>query len=443
MSDVTIAAAESAQLDCPGCRASITYYDVEGSEYYACPTCHTFFRQSGEKPPKIYGRYLSQPEEITLRLLPIGTLGVLAGQPCRVVGCTERAEVGKAGRLQYKWLEYQLHHPTTKEYTQLAVYNGHWMTVRPAKRSYDVKNARTRRASVTQPDGVYKIYNRYKAQVVFAVGEFDWNIEGDDQTVITEFVCPPRMLVHEKTLKAQQNSTWYHAEHLEPHEVAAAFNLRPGDLPAQKGVGAVQPDPFTASWPALQWLVGVAVGLLLLGQLALIIARPPQVLLSENLQVVTDPAAAPGTGRVIVSPSFTLPTQSALEIDLTATLSNQWLELPVSLVNEQTGQGFEFTKNIEFYSGVESGESWSEGSRDASAVLSAVPAGRYHLNFYPLTEAGPAAPSILLRVRANPVLLTNFFVVLTLILAYPLWRYWRRANHETLRWNESDYGPTQ
>ncbi|MBD2767995.1 DUF4178 domain-containing protein [Hymenobacter sp. BT664] len=371
----------------------------------------------------------------------MGTSGILAGQPCRVVGCTERAEVNEAGEPQYRWLEYQLYHPATKEYTQLAVYNGHWLAVRPAKRNYHVLDAQTRRAYVGQPDGIYKLYNRYKARVLFAVGEFDWDIEGDDQAVISEFICPPRMLVEEKTEKAPKASTWYQANNLEPYEVAIGFNLRLSDLPAQEGVGAVQPDPVQTSWPALRRLTAVAVGLLVLAQVALAILRPSQILLNENLHVVTDPAT-PGTGKVIVSPSFTLPTQSALQIDLSTTLNNQWLELPVSLVNEQTGQGFEFTKNIEYYAGVEDGENWSEGSRDANAVLSAVPAGRYHLNLYPLTEAGPAAPDIQVRVEANPPLIANFLVVLALLLLYPAWQYWRGSNHETRRWDESDYGPT-
>ena len=97
---------------------------------------------------------------------------------------------------------------------------------------------------------------------------------------------------------------------------------------------------------------------------------------------------------------------------------------------------------MEFYQGYESGESWSEGSRETDATLSAVPAGRYHLNFYPLTEAGPAAPDIQVQVLADPPLLANFFLTLGLVLFYPCWLYWRRSNHETRRWAESDYGPS-
>ncbi|MFC7669338.1 hypothetical protein ACFQT0_19730 [Hymenobacter humi] len=208
-------------------------------------------------------------------------------------------------------------------------------------------------------------------------------------------------------------------------------------------MGAVQPNPVH-NLSALTTLTAVAATLLLLLQFVLLARHPSEILLSETLSVVADTTASatPGTGRVIVSPSFTLDHPAALEIDFNTTLSNQWLELPVSLVNEQTGQGFEFTKNIEFYSGVESGESWTEGSRNASAMLSAVPAGRYHLNFYPFSEAGPAAPTIVATVEANPGLWGNFWLVLGLLFIYPIVQVWRQSSYETRRWEESDFGPT-
>lgn len=440
MSETATPRPESAQFDCPECHTSITYYDVAGSEYYACPHCHAYFKCSGEQQPKVLGNYNSTPPP-ELGLLPIGTTGTLAGQPCRVVGLTERAELARNGKLQYRWLEYQIYQPVTNDYAQLAVFKGHWMIIRPAKRAYRVDDAKTRRASISQPDATYRLYNRYQSRVVWAIGEFDWNIEGDDQVSFSEFISPPVMLVQERNKDKQ---TWYHAEHIEPREVATAFGVNVSQMPARDGVGAVQPDPVKASTPALTLLTGLAMLLLLLFQVSGMVRHTPTAVLSANLQVEADTTAklAPGTSKVIVSPSFTLDHPAALEVDLTATLNNQWLELPVSLVNEQTGQGFEFTKNIEFYSGVESGESWTEGSRTADAVLSRVPAGRYHLNFYPMTEAGPAAPSIGVTVTADPPLWSNFFIVFFLLLIYPAWQYLRRASHESSRWSESDYAPT-
>ena len=440
MSDFASPRPESAQLACPECQHSITYYDMEGSEYYACPNCHAYFKYSGEQKPKVFGNYNTKHSE-NINLLPVGTSGTLGGQPCRVTGIVERAELARNGKLQYRWLEYQIYQSITNDYAQLSLFNGHWMVIRPAKRAYQVDNAKTRRASITQPDATYQLYNRYQSRVIYAVGEFDWNIESDDQLSLSEFISPPVMLVQERN---KDRDTWYRAEHIEPREIAQSFGLSLGNLPPREGVGAVQPDLVKASIPALTLLTAIVLILLFLLQTTALVRHTPTDVLSASLQVEVDTTAksAPGTGKVIVSPSFTLDHQAALQVDLTTSLNNQWLELPVSLVNEQTGQGFEFTKNIEFYNGVESGESWREGSRDADAVLSRVPAGRYHLNFYPFTEAGPAAPQIDVRVTADPPLWSNFFIVFFLLLIYPTWQYIRRASHETQRWNESDYSPT-
>ena len=45
---------------------------------------------------------------------------------------------------------------------------------------------------------------------------------------------------------------------MEPRDVAAAFGLSPSVLPSREGVGAVQPDPVKASWPALLLLTAIA-----------------------------------------------------------------------------------------------------------------------------------------------------------------------------------------
>ncbi|WP_140464676.1 DUF4178 domain-containing protein [Hymenobacter nivis] len=424
-------AAPSAQLTCPSCQQSITYYDVAGSEYYACPHCHSYFRYHGEGPPKLFGKYREVPND--LGVLPVGTPGTLAGQACRVVGYVRRAE---AKTPHYEWVEYQIFRPATGDCVQLSQFNGHWMIIQPAKRNYDVQAASTRAAYVSQPGAQYKLYNRYQARICYAEGEFDWDIEGDDQLKVAEFICPPIMLVQEKS---KAGSKWYHAEHLEPAAVVEAFGRDKVVVPARMGVGAVQPDPTDAMWPGLRNLTLLALIALCIVQFG--VKRSSKILFTDTLHVVADASGTPGTGKVIVSPSFTVGQQGPLEIDLTTTVNNQWLELPVSLVNEQTGQGFEFTKNIEFYNGVEGGESWSEGSRNADAVLSRVPAGRYHLNFYPFSEAGPAAPDIAVTVTADPPLWSNFLTLLALILAFPAFQLWRSSNYETRRWDESDYAP--
>ena len=433
MSETATPRPESAQLDCPECRTAITYYDVAGSEYYACPNCHAYFKYSGEQKPKVIANYQQAPARPPI--IPLGSVGDFKDRQWRMLGVVARCEVRAE---QYGWLEFQLFQAETNQYAQLAQYNGHWLFVQAAERDFRPKmNGRFTYA----PEGTYQLYNRYNSRVEWALGEFDWDIEGDKNLQVSEFIKPPDMLVMEQRGKQRD---WYRAEHMEPRDVAAAFGLSPSVLPSREGVGAVQPDPVKASWPALLLLTAIALVTLWVFQVSGIIRHTPTDVLQASLQVEADTTAKspPGTGKVIVSPSFTLDHQAALQVDLTTSLNNQWLELPVSVVNEQTGQGFEFTKNIEFYNGVEGGESWREGSREADAVLSRVPAGRYHLNFYPFTEAGPAAPQIDVRVTADPPLWGNFFLIFFLLLLYPTWQYLRRASHENSRWNESDYGPT-
>ena len=90
MSETATSRPESAQLDCPECHTAITYYDVAGSEYYACPHCHAYFKYSGEETPKVFGNYKAANHETPL--IPLGALGILNGALYRVVGFAVRCE---------------------------------------------------------------------------------------------------------------------------------------------------------------------------------------------------------------------------------------------------------------------------------------------------------------------------------------------------------------
>ena len=146
---------------------------------------------------------------------------------------------------------------------------------------------------------------------------------------------------------------------------------------------------------------------------------------------------------MLVSPSFTVPGTGALTVDLWAGLNNSWVEIPYALVNEQTGQQFAASTNLEHYSGVEDGESWQEGKQEAATLLNEVPAGQYHLNFYPLAEPGKAEQvAFRATVQARATAGSNAGLALLLLLLYPGYIYLRRASHEHTRWQNSDFGPS-
>jgi hypothetical protein len=153
-------------------------------------------------------------------------------------------------------------------------------------------------------------------------------------------------------------------------------------------------------------------------------------------------APPPGYSQMLVSDPFVVRTPTAMTIDLTALgLTNHWLEVTGSLVNEETGRGYEFTRSLEYYEGVEDGESWLEGSRSASAVLSGVPAGSYHLNLYPSAEPGTPGTTLHLDIVQEGSLWSNFGLVLLVLLSVPLYQWWRYNAFETSRWENSNFGP--
>ena len=72
-----------------------------------------------------------------------------------------------------------------------------------------------------------------------------------------------------------------------------------------------------------------------------------------------------------------------LEVTTEAQVDNGWAYFDYALVNETTGQTYEFGREVSYYHGRDSDGNWSEGSRRDRAVLPSVPAGPYFLRVQP------------------------------------------------------------
>ncbi|UOQ55461.1 DUF4178 domain-containing protein [Hymenobacter cellulosivorans] len=426
-----------ARVACPSCLAQLTYYDPLASTVFGCPECHTLFKRQPNGTTERLKSFQDVPREAPI--LPLGSIGTMPdGLQYRVTGYMLRKEASSPAR----WLEFMLFNPDTG-YAQLAVYEGHWTFIKPSDQEHKGLPGRSGSHRVAlDGDTTFHIYNKYQPRILYATGEFDWNVLDDEQLTVTEFVAPPLMLVEEKAKNRPVH--WYRAEHIEPKHIAQAFGLTMSRLPYRSGVGAVQPPPGGNSWPALKNLTWLLLILTLLTELVMVGVRPRRELL--NQEFVSDVGAAPlatadATGKVQVSESFEVHQGPAvLNFEVHSSVNNTWLELPVSLVNEQTGQGFEFTKSIEHYSGVEDGYSWSEGSVEAEATLAEVPPGRYHLNLYPATDYNRQV-TFSVTVTENPWVPSNLLLVVLALLLYPAVLFYRRHSHEHQRWEQSNFPP--
>ncbi|SDY04507.1 DUF4178 domain-containing protein [Hymenobacter psychrophilus] len=421
-----------AAVRCPHCGHEVRYYDARQSTFFGCPECHTFFTHNEIRALQKIRRFKEYPNHI--RPLALGSTGRLAGETYRVTGYQWRCE---AKSPDYRWEEFQLRHETTGASRQLAVFEGHWLLIEPTDEEFKPNKEQ----SIPTLKQQFELYNRYKPRVLYAEGEFDWNVLADESLTISEYIAPPQMLVRERN----KYDEWYRARHLEPAEVAAAFGLEPGQLPYRQGVGAAQPAPGGAAWPLLS-TVALLMALLVVLTHVFLMKWGNETVFNQEFVSFAPPPTTPGAAAperpMLVSPSFAVPGTGALTVDLQAGVDNSWVEIPYALVNEQTGQQFAATTNLEHYSGVEDGESWQEGDREANTLLNQVPAGQYHLNFYPLADPGKAEQvQFRATVRARATAGSNAFLALLLLLLYPGYSYLRRSSHEHTRWQNSDFGP--
>jgi hypothetical protein len=443
MSELAPSLAPASWIDCPKCAAQLPSHDPAHSRFFGCPKCRTFF-SANPAAPAIAAQRLDGFKQALKPgpSLPLGLAVELGGHRCRLTGYQVRGE--KDDRLA-EWREYQLRpaEPLAGDDPadfplQLAEYQGHWLLIRNAWQAPDKKGPRAVQDGSWEDETGrnYRIWHRYKPIIREAIGEFDWNILEDEKLLITEYTSPPYLLVSEQV--GNNKPAWYLAQYLEPEQVAQAFGMPVADLPTRRDVGAAQPNP-TQHWPELGRLTALVAVLLATLQLLFFVARP--AIYQDEEFTITDPGAG-ATSRMLVSNSFTIANAGALAVSLRSPdLINHWVEVTASLVNEQTGRGYEFTRSLEYYAGVEDGESWSEGDRSTDAVLSAVPAGRYHFNLYPTVDQGAGAVTLQLHTEENATLWSNFWLALGALGLMPLWVWWSRRSFEQSRWINSDFNP--
>ncbi|WP_375443915.1 DUF4178 domain-containing protein [uncultured Fibrella sp.] len=437
-------------VTCPNCQHELTYYDPNSS-FYACPACHAFFKAEYEQRPQIIQKASNATPGGGPPVLAIGSEGYLRGEWVRVTGYMLKQEKGTS----YRWREYML---LLKDGTprQLAEFNGHWMWIEPAANPYTISVHNGKSYVINNAGDDYRIYARYTAELLNAIGEFDWNILEDERLTIEEYIAPPRMLVNEKN--SVQNE-WYEADYLTGKEVAKAFDIALDKLPDTYGVGAIQPNTFAEKWPVILRLTLLAAIVAIGIHVINIGFRPSSTVHQETLSTI---ALVPATGydanqraidsatiaqtqptpKMVRTQSFTVKGPTALDLEFKADVNNTWVEFATELVNEQTNQRYIFTEAVEYYHGYEGGESWSEGGTENSATLSKIPSGQYHVEITPYTQYGQQL-SFSVKVGQNTSLISNVFLILGLLAIYPIYLLFRRSGFENLRWSQSDFGPKE
>jgi hypothetical protein len=266
-------------------------------------------------------------------------------------------------------------------------------------------------------------------------------VQAGDVVEVRDYTAPPRALSAELT---DAEITWSLATYVDGESVWRAFALE-GDAPAPQGVYVNQPNPLVARASA-RWAVFRILALLLAVAFVgrYVLSRNDEPFLKQYSFSGTSPVAgAPAPGAAFVTPSFELAGATGnVVVETEADLDNQWLFVEYALVNEATGQAYDFGREVGYYSGTDSDGRWTEGSRKDRARIGNVPGGRYFLRVEPSGDAG-SGRSFEWRVRVrrdvpNPLYYALGFLAL---LIPPVLGTLRAHGFETRRWAESDHAP--
>jgi hypothetical protein len=416
-------------LNCPGCGAAITLRSLSQAVTVICDHCHSIL-DAQDPRLTILQKFKAAVDEDP-PLIPLGMRGKIRATDYEAVGF-QRRTIHVDG-VPYSWHEYVLFNPY-KGFRYLTEYNGHWNDT-SILRSLPTVNNDVSPATVSYLGETYKHFQTTKAGTSFVLGEFPWQVRVGESSDVSDYVSPPRVISSERTGK---EVTWSMGEYISGHDIWKAFGLQ-GEPPERIGVYENQPSPLSADTNAI-WVAFGGFMLVLVVMMILFwsFARSEQVV-EGNYAFNTNERGEAS----FVTDVFQLKGHiSDLDLKTTADVNNNWIYLNYALINQDTGQAYDFGREVSYYSGYDEDGSWSEGSRADSVVIPSVPPGNYYLRVEPESDFGHGTISYSISASRD-VPQASFLGIALLALLIPAGLItWRSMNFEHLRWAESDYGST-
>ena len=413
--------AGSDALNCPACGAALELQAAGQTMRALCGHCGSLLDTSHPQLKCIEQAISAQPTLI----IPIGQRGRFDGVDYACIGFVRRKDAEG-----YSWQEYLLFNPFAG-FRWLVTYDGHWSWITLLQEEPRIVD------SIPVHDGQgYRLFASGSATVTEVWGEFYWAVRLGERTLLSDYIAPPNILSSEQYPELTE-VTWSQGHYLEPEVVFSAFGLT-GPPRERSGTYLNQPNPHAEKGRTLRWLLPVF-GILWL--LISLISAGTKANESAFREVFTFDLS--GTNKTRVSAPFRIAGShpQSLQFDFIAPVNQSWVELDVDLVNTQTKAVRELSLGAEYWSGVDEGESWSEGDRQATELIPAVEPGEYQLvmDIDGSPELGQAEFSI--EITRDVMIWSNVLLGLVLLFAYPLFRWIREHAFERERWSLSDLSP--
>jgi Domain of unknown function (DUF4178) len=422
---------DAAQVSCPNCAGPLELRAPDKTERVTCPNCNSLLdvNQGELHFLKTLEKQWFQP------VIPIGTVGEVPEGKMTVIGAMARSVTIEG--VQYFWSEYLLYHPQIG-FRWLVNSDDHWNYVRAVPPGEVLDEAK----AAVYRNKRYKIFQDAQAKVEAVLGEFYWKVEAGEQVRGIDYVGAPYMLSKEvstvyvtdpntqKKRRATGEINWSLGTYVEVPQIEKAFGV--SNLPRPSGVAPNQ--PYKHWWVYKYWLLLIGI-LLVVGFLMVVVGGSEKEVFKQTV-TLAPLANADGT-QVYFSDPFELAGRRNIRIVGESPVQNTWVYLEGDLINDETGVVQSFPIDISYYSGVEGGESWSEGDRTDSAYTSAMPGGRYVLRLEGQWEKWQQPAVVSIRIEQNVTHGFNWLLALIALSVGPIVMIIYHISFEHKRWSES------
>ena len=414
-------------FNCPNCGAPVSVRAAGHTLSVVCPQCHSIL---DARDPNFQVLEKFRAQQKIEPLVPLGSRGKIGGDEYEVIGFQQRTTDDED--VPDSWYEYLLFN-RYKGFRYLTEYNGHWNFVKTIPMIPE-KAQLGKKLSAKLEGRRYTQFDAALATTTYVLGEFPWRVHVGEKVGATDYIAVPRMLSNEVT---PAESVWSLGDYTPGAQIWQGFQLA-GQPPPARGIFANQPSPYAGK-------VGSVWGFGLLMLLALVVlagwiytAAPEQVLFQRQY------GFSPNSGAEasFVTDSFDVSGHPAnVEIWIRTNLYNNWAYFNLTLINEATGQGYDFGREVSYYTGRDSDGAWTEGSADNRSIIPAVEPGRYYLRVEPEMDRRSAPMAYVLQVRSSVPSAAFFWIAAGLLLIPPVLITWRAAAFESRRWANSDFAP--
>ncbi|RYD99314.1 MAG: DUF4178 domain-containing protein [Sphingobacteriales bacterium] len=411
---------EKDYADCASCgkEVYIPYFPLVKN--FVCPHCTTL--------NKFTERWRWERDQKVVRLqrnaaakIPLGTKLRLLGDDFKVIGATIKEDNQDA-----QWQEFTLYCETDGGFAFLSVFNGNFMLVYETMEFPLLPSVG--QSVIYYEDTHYRFYNDYTTQLLWAEGYvFDDFASNNRRGFTYDYIAPPYLFSLERD--GDKNNYWFRGEYVDRKELEK--QQPPLELPKKTGLGTLEP---ASKFTSRQLIIGGALAaiLFILVHLGIDLTGTPAKVVLSNTYSFSDTTK----NIEITSETFELNNfRTNVGIAISSDVQNNWVSLNYALVNTETGQEYNAGKDLEYYSGYDGGESWSEGSNAYDHLFTAVPKGKYVLNIEAEkgTDAG-IVTSLYVKAQAGSKRALNFWFPFIIILSWPVILLIRNYSREQERW---------